>query len=138
MPLDSSDNRTRLETSCGNTRIHGVSIQLHGFRFHSISNICFANTDFNGYEMVNCWMLRLVFPRRYENSHPSQVKYLCLLKHPSTLHYKPRLETDQAAQFTLNLLFPTLRVFHRICSNKMLIFLSSLSICQLTFYYTET
>jgi len=118
--------------------IHGVSLQLHGFRFHSISNICFANTSFNGYEMINCWILRLVFLHRYENSHPRQVKYLCLPKHPSTLHYKPRLTTDHAAHFTLTLLFPILRVFHRICSSKMLIFLNSLSIYQLTLYYTET
>jgi hypothetical protein len=94
--------------------------------------ICFANTSFNGYELINCWMLWHVFPRRYKNSYPSQVKYLCLPKHPSTIHYKPRLKTDRATHFTLTLSFPLLPVFHKVCSSKMLIFLISLSLYQLT------
>jgi hypothetical protein len=138
MPLDSNDNITLFETRWRKMGIHGVSIQLHGFRFHSISNICFANISFNGYELINCWILKHVFPRRYKNSYPSQVKYLCLPKHPFTLHYKPRRKTDHATQYTLTLLFPILRVFHIICSSEMMIFSSSLSIYQLTFFNTET
>jgi hypothetical protein len=138
MPLDSKDNITLVTTRWRKTCIHGVNIQLHGFHFHSISNICFANISFNGYELINCWMLKHAFPRWYKNSYPSQVKYLCLHKYPFTLHYKPRRKTDHAAQFTLTFLFPILRAFHIICCSEMLIFSSSLLIYQLTLFNKET